>query len=78
LRAEVQDDRAESLPIEYSMTGRSNSAATSRMMWIALVFQPLQCVNVLMSFSGKRKKRMANETVRQVDGTSPCAKGTRF
>src|SRR5688572_25974470 len=36
---------AESLPMEYSITGLSNSAATSRMMWIASASSCLRWVS---------------------------------
>ena len=35
----------ESLPPENSSTGRSNSAATSRMMWIASASRACRCVS---------------------------------
>ena len=35
----------ESLPPENSSTGRSNSAATSRMMWIASASRARRCVS---------------------------------
>ena len=37
---------AESLPIEYSITGRSNSAATSRMMWMLSASSAFRWVRV--------------------------------
>ena len=33
----------ESLPTEYSMTGRSNSAATSRMTWMLSASSCIRC-----------------------------------
>ena len=35
---------AESLPMLYSITGRSNSAATSRMMWMLSASSAFRCV----------------------------------
>ena len=35
----------ESLPIEYSITGFSNSAATSRMMWMLSASSCFRCVS---------------------------------
>ncbi|MCY1413219.1 hypothetical protein D9M71_286460 [compost metagenome] len=37
---------AESLPMEYSITGLSNSAATSRMMWMLSASSCFRCVSL--------------------------------
>ena len=59
---------AESLPMEYSMTGRSNSAATSRMMKILSASSHLRWVRENAGGAGSGRGFGADMAINSGDG----------